>query len=269
MSPARSFVLLAAALSVAACGRSSSAAPAGASASAAPAAENRAAAAHAGPEAAGVRYEVKLFGGATSADRVPMIVAMHGMGDSPEGFGHTFSKLTARVRVVLPYGLLRYEPTHGYRWFDTGKRDDAAFSAGVREAAPKLVAFLDAITRELPTVGKPIVTGFSQGATMTQALAVLAPDRIELAVPVSGFLPKGVTPERMPAGARTPEVFVLHGEDDDIVPIGWDEAGVAALQRLGFHVVLERYPGVKHVFGSEEYAAYLALLDDTAARIAK
>ncbi len=116
-------------------------------------------------EIAGVRYLEHMTGGARPDERVPMIVALHPMGGDPADFIQLFRRYRRRARLILPYG----HPSGGmYIWYDS-VRDDVAAPLVTREA-DRIAAALAALVAARPTVGKPLVTGFSQGGIMTFAL---------------------------------------------------------------------------------------------------
>jgi phospholipase/carboxylesterase len=189
-----------------------------------------------------------LTGGANASDSLPLVVGIHGLGGSPERFERILSSLSVRARLILPYGL---EPHgEGFAWFPEWK-DDEEFAAGTRRAADRLAAMIDELVRRRPTSGKPLVTGFSQGGMLSFALAVLHPEVVRAAFPVSGLLAPPLWPSATLPGQEMPRVRAFHGTDDDRVPIAGARATVRRLKDVGFDAEIAEYPGVKHTTTAE------------------
>jgi len=210
----------------------------------------------------------RITGHAAAGDRLPMIVAIHGLGDSPQGFVGLLAGLERPARLVLPAGP---HPTRtgGRSWFAVRTRA----GRGIWLSEPELVASADRIAalvraelKRRPTRGKPIVTGFSQGGILAFVLAVRHPDLFSLAVPVSGLLPEDLRPERLVPGLAYPRLRALHGAADELVPVAAARASVAHLQRLGLDASLEEFAGVGHRMPGPVRAALLRLLDQACDR---
>jgi phospholipase/carboxylesterase len=207
-------------------------------------------------ELAGVRYLEHMTGGARPDERVPMIVALHPMGGDPADLLQLFGRYPRRGRLILPYG----HPSGGrYLWYDS-VRDDVAAPLVAREA-DRIAAALAALVAVRPTVGKPLVTGFSQGGMMTFALAVTHPEEIAGAFPISGLLPPSLYPSAAlssePRPATLPPVAAFHGASDLAVPTRDARASIAELRRAGYTAVLCEYAGVEHDISDEELGEIL------------
>ncbi|WP_437834821.1 alpha/beta hydrolase [Sorangium sp. So ce1153] len=202
-------------------------------------------------EIAGVRYLEHMTGGARPDERVPMIVALHPMGGDPADFLQMLRRYRRRARLILPYG----HPSGGmYIWYDSVS-DDVAAPLVTREA-DRIAAALAALVAARPTVGKPLVTGFSQGGIMTFALAVTHPEALAAAFPISGLLPPSLYPSAAlssgPRPATLPPVAAFHGASDLAVPTRGARASIAELRRAGYTAELREYVGVEHDTSDEE-----------------
>lgn len=192
--------------------------------------------------AAGVRYTVLVTGGAGAHDRLPMVIAVHGLGDTPEAFVELFQRLPVRARVIAVRGL---DPFYeGFSWFSPGDADQ--HPASFQRAVDALAAALPELARQHPSCGLAVATGFSQGAMLSYALAARNPSVVRSAVPISGRLPRHFWPEARPIGGLLPEVFALHGTADDRIPVQSARDTVAAMRGVGFSATLREYPGVRH-----------------------
>lgn len=196
-----------------------------------------------GASAAPLVYEELVTGGAAAEDALPLVIGIHGLGDSPAGVREMAARFTGRARFVLPRAPTAYGP--GFAWFPYygGRGTPQQYADGVGGAAMLVAATIRAVRASRPSVGKTVVTGFSQGGMITYALAVQHADIVDAAIPIAGYLPMPLLP---PAGTRLPTIHSLHGDADPIVPLARDEACVAALRALGADISLHTYPGVPH-----------------------
>ena len=191
------------------------------------------------------RIEV-ITGGAAEGARLPLLIALHGRGDDPARWSqHVESMVAAPARVLLLRAPMRLG--NGFEWFRYAGEGAPVAPIGRQMAAamPRLVATIDAAIRERPIAGRPIVTGFSQGAMMTYALAVRHPDRIAAAYPVAGFLVQREL-RAIVDPARVPPIVAFHGTADRVIPIARDRRSVAALRARGVRIELREHPGIGH-----------------------
>jgi phospholipase/carboxylesterase len=202
-------------------------------------------------EIAGVRYLEHMTGGARPDDRVPMIIALHPMGGDPADFLQMLRPYRRRARLILPYG----HPSGGmYLWYNAVGDDVAA--PQVTQETDRLAAAIAALVAARPTVGKPLVTGFSQGGIMTFALAVTHPEALAAAFPISGLLPLSLYPSAAlgagPHPTTLPPITAFHGAADLAVPTRGARDSIAELRRAGYTAELREYAGVEHDTSDEE-----------------
>jgi predicted esterase len=102
----------------------------------------------------------------------PLLVMLHGRGDTPEHFRDAWHNFPVKLQLSLPQAPLPYE--NGYQWFDT------AGDANTAEAAlwPAIV--------ELAHGRKFVVAGIDQGAAVANAMAARHPDAVACAIPIAG-----------------------------------------------------------------------------------
>jgi phospholipase/carboxylesterase len=207
-------------------------------------------------EIAGVRYLEHMTGGARPDEPVPMIVALHPMDGDPADFLPLLRRYRRRARLILPYG----HPSGGmYIWYDSVDEDVAA--PVVTREADRIAAAIGALVAARPTVGKPLVTGFSQGGMMTFALAVTHPEVLAAAFPISGLLPPSLYPSAalssQPRPATLPPVAAFHGAADLAVPTQGARASIAELRRAGYSAELHEYAGLEHDISDQELGEIL------------
>lgn len=212
---------------------------------------------------AGVRYIEQMTGGARPEQPVPMIVVLHPMGGDPADLAPLFAHYRRRARLILPYG----HPSGGlYIWYDSVRQDVAA-SLLTREV-DRIVAALSALVIARPTLGKPLVTGFSQGGIMAFALCVIRPEAVAAAFPISGLLPTSLYPSAalgsLPRPAKLPPIVAFHGAADRAVPTLSARASIAELRRAGYSAELREYAAVEHDISPEEVDELLEQIGRTA-----
>jgi len=188
-----------------------------------------------------------VTGGAAADAELPLVIALHGRGDTAEGFGPLFRELAVPARVAI------LRPPHpwggGQAWF-LGARahleNRPAIAAELLALADRVLATADAIRAARPTRGRPIVIGFSQGGMLTWAVAVAHPRAVAAAFPIAGFFfPEMLAPISVDARAMPP-IVAFHGDADTVVPLEEDRRGARLLEKRGVRVDMRVFPGVGH-----------------------
>jgi phospholipase/carboxylesterase len=212
-----------------------------------------------------IAYTEEAVGGGRLQDPLPMVIALHGKLSRPEEITQPLEGLRTPARLIAPRGA---PFGSGFVWWDLHLKngDPRAFSAAADEAARRIAAFVRRIVREKPTLGKPVIVGFSQGACVTYTLVVKDPDLMNTAFPLSGFLPVGLEPAAWPPGVAKPTIHAFHGLRDEIVPLALGRDSVARMTALGVPTTLEEFPLLPHGVGPREVAALLPEVDDALRR---
>jgi len=196
------------------------------------------------PALSSVRFVLRTTGGALPDQRLPLLVVLHGLGDTPEDFVGLYTALGLRVRIAAAAGIFPW--AGGYAWFPIEHTTTERWSEGVRHATDVLVPAIRALAQQHPTCGLPIVSGFSQGAMLSYALAARADGGIAAALPIGGFLPEALFPAARPVTGPLPMVHAFHGTADARIAIALDRSSVAALRAAGYDATLNEYVGVGH-----------------------
>ncbi|KIG15834.1 Phospholipase/carboxylesterase family protein [Enhygromyxa salina] len=198
---------------------------------------------------AGVHFLEFVTAGADPAAELPMIIAIHGLGDSPEGFRGLLQGFDQPARVIVPRGLDAHGP--GWSWFpirvsNVSSEDLQELAAGIERAANTLAPMIEQLAATRPTTGKPIVTGFSQGGMLSFTLAIQHPQLLSAALPIGGWLPEPLWPAKAAADTAMIPIIAFHGDADDRVPYPATVTAVDHLKQSGFVVELHSYAGVGH-----------------------
>ena len=192
-----------------------------------------------------LRFVTRVTGGADERARLPLVIALHGLGDTPEAFIEVVTSMGLRLRVAAPAAINRWGD--GYSWF--GMRAElprARWVAEMRHAAEVTTAEVQRVAASQPTCGLPILLGFSQGAMLSYAALARPGAGVFAALPIGGMLPRELWPEARDVGGLLPSVTAFHGEADARVSLDEDRATSDAFRDVGFRADLRTYPGVGH-----------------------
>jgi phospholipase/carboxylesterase len=193
--------------------------------------------------------------------RLPLVVAMHGLGATPESLLSLYDGLGVPVRIIAPRAPDPWQV--GSSWYPVDQPERAPLV--VKQRTELVLALVKHVRKHWPTVGLPIVTGFSQGGVMSFALAAYHPQRIAAALPLAGWLWPSLTGFRKaPTGFR---VTALHGKDDQRIQFDKAEQTVARLRAAGTEATLSGFDGVGHEVSPELLARYHAALREEISRV--
>lgn len=173
--------------------------------------------------------------------RVPGLVLLHGRGANEEDLMGLEGALDPRFTIVSARAPFRLGP--GYAWYvmtQVGQPDDASMRTSMEE----LRAFLTALPEAYGVDPRRLyLLGFSQGAIVSSALAMLMPERIAGVVMHSGYVAAEHTKlDLNPDGLAGKPFFVAHGKYDDIIPVTWGRDGQEYLEAAGADVIYKEYP---------------------------
>lgn len=208
-------------------------------------------------ESSGLEYLEVVTGGAAAADPLPVVVAMHGLGDNPASFRLLLDDLPARARVIFPRAPMPHG-NDGFSWFDfhTDDEDGAGeLGAGIHAASDRVARLIVALAAKHHGPARSVVCGFSQGGMLSFALAASHPELVSTAIALAGYLPTALWPRERPKVRPLPKVAALHGEADHLIPVDSARWSIEALRGNGYDVALKTFPGVGHALSPPMRAA--------------
>jgi phospholipase/carboxylesterase len=177
-----------------------------------------------------------LTGGATASEPLPLVIALHGRGDTADGFTRAFRGMPTRARVLLLRAPIPEGDTAA--WFTFAPVDTwSRVASDLLALADRVVATIDALPPEQRSA-PPIVTGFSQGAMICYALALRHPTRFAAFHPVSGALSEEMLRTDPGDPAHTPPIVAFHGTRDEIIPLDAEQGAIDRLRARGFRAEL-------------------------------
>jgi phospholipase/carboxylesterase len=168
-----------------------------------------------------------------------VILLLHGWTGDENSMGFFTPRLPRRFARLSPRGLYATQP-NGFSW----RAVEALPVPGL--SLPRLDSFTRAAEALLDwlspdhfpgiELSRLHLMGFSQGAALAFALALLHPKRVASLTALAGFVPPGaeaLLAERPLEGVR---VLIAHGTQDAIIPIEQARQSLAWMQMAGAQV---------------------------------
>jgi phospholipase/carboxylesterase len=246
--------------------------PAGAQPSAAEAPPPTEAAAAPPNEAAGLGVHELVTANGDPTKPLPLVIALHGLGDRGSSYLSLFSGLPIAVRVIaldgpISFGTAKEGPDGGHSWFNRVEGGLDRAGPGIVSAAKRVADAIAVLRVARPTHGPIIVTGFSQGGALSYAIATRHPDAVDAAFPIGGWLPKDAWPSDLGLVKKKPKIRGFHGLDDNRVPVDSARELVEALTNEGYDAALDVEPDVAHAVSRKErtklFAEIIKLVDQS------
>lgn len=204
---------------------------------------------------------------AASGEADSMVIFLHGYGADGQdllGLAEPLAPHLPNTMFLAPNAPERcgMNPM-GYQWFpipwiDGSSEEEAA--QGLARAADDLNAFLDRVMVEADMIPEQVaLVGFSQGTMMSLHVA---PRRDEAFAGVVGFSGRLLAPETLVDEVVVrPPVLLIHGDQDDVVPISSLPEAAEALQGAGWSEVYAHVmKGTAHGIAPDGLSVALAFL---------
>jgi len=188
-----------------------------------------------------------------------LVVFLHGYGADGNDLieiGRVWQQILPQAAFVSPHAP---EPCGqapvGRQWFALTFRDPNERWVGANKAAPVLERFLDAelARHQLPPSALALV-GFSQGTMMALHVGLRRAVSPAAIVGYSGLLvlPPDGNPETLAAEIKSrPPVLLVHGDQDELIPVQALFQGTQALAAMGVPVEWHVSAGVGHGIDQE------------------
>jgi len=192
-----------------------------------------------------------------------LVVLLHGYGADGRDLielGRQWAPFFPDTAFVAPHAPEPCDMAPGMRqWFPLDLRDPHEYRRGAAGAAPVLDAFLDAeLARAGLPAGRMAVVGFSQGTMMALQVGLRRKEPLAGIVGYSGRL-AGVDAIADEARSRPP-VLLVHGDLDEVIPVGALHETANALASAGVPVEWHVRPGLGHAIDAEGLALGAAFL---------
>lgn len=179
-----------------------------------------------------------------------LVVALHGYGSNGDdliSLAPYWDKLLPDVQFSSPHA-----PTHVpgfgamFQWFPIESMDPVHLAKGARDAAPVLEAFLEAEMANFGvTKAQTALVGFSQGTMMALHVGLASKD------PYAGILGYSGALVGNPVMASKPPVLLVHGDQDDVVPLVASQMAQQFLKNAGLDARLHVSPQAAHTIAMD------------------
>ena len=185
---------------------------------------------------------------ASERDSRRLMVVLHGLGDSMEGYRWLPPALGL---PPLNYLLVNAPDFYygGYSWYDFA--DDAA--PGILRSRALLFDLLDEQrNRGFPTE-ETMLFGFSQGCLMAIEAGLRYPHRFAGLIGISGYVhdAENAIRELSPVALRQ-RFLITHGTDDPLIPFAAVREQINLLKAEGLHIEWHEFVKAHTIAGEEE-----------------
>lgn len=132
-----------------------------------------------------------------------------------------------------------------FQWFSLQSRDPEFMLTGARQAAPILKDFIAQMLEKYSVAPeKCALVGFSQGTMMSLSVAPFFKDKLAGVLGYSGALLWDDAADK--TAMHNVPLYLVHGEDDDVVPVSAYHAARKKLEDEGFTVQGHTTRGLPH-----------------------
>jgi phospholipase/carboxylesterase len=177
----------------------------------------------------------------SEAKGLPLAIFLHGRGSDAKDLAELAPALDGGYHFLFPDAPRPFEIfrnySQGFTWFD-GLPPTAE---SIRQSRELLVKFIGEMTERYGTeLGRTVLGGFSQGGMMSIDVGFRLPSPLAGIVVMSGATFESDLP---PIGERaTTPVLVIHGVDDDVIPVNAARRTRAILSEHGIEAEYEEFP---------------------------
>ncbi len=193
-----------------------------------------------------LKYHIQYPQGGANGDDLPMIIALHGNGDTYSNFyTYTLKDLSQKVRVVLIEAPNKYWP------YDIQQL--ANYSAAIANISSVL-------TDKYPTTKQPILLGFSGGAVVAYFSALKYCEKFSVIIPISGMLKPAMIPQNITMNDEC-HVLAFHGTKDSVLSFSSGKYAIDNLQDYSNHVEFIPFDGGHHGIAQDFKSMILAKIE--------
>lgn len=188
---------------------------------------------------------------AAKADSKHLMIVLHGLGDSMNGFTWLPHELNVpSLNYLLVNAPDPYGP--GFSWFDYYGGEP---EPGILRSRKLINELLEKTRADGFPAQQTFLFGFSQGCLMTLEVGLRYPQKLAGLIGISGrvFQADTLVRELSPV-AKQQRVLMTHGHYDTVIPYAPVKDDVEFLQRAGLDIKWQEYAKDHTIAGAEEVA---------------
>jgi phospholipase/carboxylesterase len=164
-----------------------------------------------------------------------LIILLHGYGADGADLielAPYFAEKLPDAHFCSPNAPEKCEMGFGYQWFSLENRSEEKVLRGSKSAAPILNEYIDEKKKQLGLEDKDVaLIGFSQGTMMSLYVGLRRDKPLAGVLGYSGAL---IAPHLLKDEIKSkPEICLIHGEDDQVVPFDAFTSAMSVLQKQG------------------------------------
>ena len=189
----------------------------------------------------------------------PTMILLHGMGSNEDDL-FSFEKMIQDQFTVISVRAPYTVSPGKYRWYQgsySGPKPIIRHDQ-VEASLKKLTQFIDEAVKEYALDPKHIyIGGFSQGAIMSMAIGMTAPDKIAGLAAFSGrFIPELKEKMEDKASIQKLDIFISHGTKDQVLKFDGAEDANRLFEEIGANVTFKSYE-TAHTISRENLKDFL------------
>ncbi len=198
-----------------------------------------------------------IYKGATpqKQENKGLIILLHGYGSNEMdllSFGNELPNdyfvVSVQAPVTLPWG--------GYAWFnlDFSGIEKIVDMEQAEQSRLQVIQFIDYMKQSYAIdPNNVLLLGFSQGAMLSQGVAMTSPKLLKGTIALSGFIMQEAIKDNIAPieDIKKLNFFIGHGSVDDVVPVEQDRKSKVFLEQMGAKLSYNEYP-VAHGILPEE-----------------
>ena len=182
----------------------------------------------------------------TKSDKKGVIILLHGYGsnemdllDFGSDLPSDYFVVSAQAPISLPWG--------GFAWFnlDFSGIEKIVDLEQAESSRLQVIEFINYIKSYYEVDEDNILLlGFSQGAMLSQGVAMTHPDLLKGTIALSGFIMQDALKTKMAPEEEIKKLsfFIGHGAVDDVVPVEQDRKSKFFLEKMGAKLSYNEYP---------------------------